>query len=364
MEFEVLKGSKNTSCDYLLEEIVTTCLEYSLPPFKQRILNRLLQDNNIPWQPYSSHRLSLAIESGNHQRMIDELVSRYYYDCCFGGQPFVEEYPPLIQVEISSQCNFRCVFCFQTDETFSSNPQYMGFMSYELFKSIIDQCEGNIPYITFSSRGEPTLNKEMEKMISYCKGKFLDVKINTNGSLLTEKRCEVLLDVCDTVVFSVDAPNKEEYETLRVNGKFEKLIENIRMFNAIREKHPRGKKVSTRVSGVHYQDQDFEEFNSFFRKLSDQTSFIKYHPWEDIYTLDEDSVSKEFCPQPFYRMFVWWDGSINVCDVDYKSKLCEGTPKISSTFTLKDAWSSMSSIRNMHLDGKRNAYPCNVCPVP
>ena len=69
-----------------------------------------------------------------------ELISRYYYD--ISATPLDPslvnfEYPPLLQIEISSRCNYRCVFCYQTDNTFSAkDSQHMGFMEMAMFKKL------------------------------------------------------------------------------------------------------------------------------------------------------------------------------------------------------------------------------------
>ena len=85
--------------------------------------------------------------------LIVELLSRFYYDLCISGEKVILDYPPLLQIEIASKCNYKCVFCYQTDQTFSDPKSgFMGFMDFILFKNLIDEIEGNIPYLTFASR--------------------------------------------------------------------------------------------------------------------------------------------------------------------------------------------------------------------
>ncbi len=70
----------------------------------------------------------------------------------------------------------------------------MGTMKVELFKKIIDQIENNVQFVTLASRGEPLVSKEFDEMIKYTSGKFLNLKINTNASLLNEKKCHSILE--------------------------------------------------------------------------------------------------------------------------------------------------------------------------
>ena len=62
-------------------------------------------------------------------------------------------------------------------------------------------------------------------------------------------------------------------------------------------------------------------------------------------------------------MFIWWDGTTNPCDVDYKSKLSVG--KFPQK-TISELWNSdlYKNYRNLHLDNKRsNLNPCSSCSV-
>ena len=76
-----------------------------------------------------------------------------------------------------------------TDPSFNNKKKgHMGAMKLELFKDIIDQAEKNIEFISLASRGEPMACKDIDQMLKYCNGKFLNLKINTNASLLNEKK--------------------------------------------------------------------------------------------------------------------------------------------------------------------------------
>ena len=76
----------------------------------------------------------------SESEIIKYLINRYKYEI-FPTQKKIDDYPPLIQIEPSSICNFRCVFCFETDTTFTDKKSgHMGTMKLELFKKIIDIC--------------------------------------------------------------------------------------------------------------------------------------------------------------------------------------------------------------------------------
>ena len=138
------------------------------------------------------------------------LIHRYRYEI-FPQKKILDDFPPLVQIEPSSICNFRCVFCFETDKNFTNKKNgFMGTMKVDLFKNIIDQIENKVEFVTLASRGEPLVSKEFERMIKYTSEKFLNVKINTNASLLNEKKCHAILESkIKTLVFSADAADEK-----------------------------------------------------------------------------------------------------------------------------------------------------------
>ena len=85
----------------------------------------------------------------------------------------------------------------------------MGRMSLNLFKKIIDQAEGKVEFITLASRGEPLACRDIIPMLKYTKGKYLNLKLNTNASMLSEKICHAILSSnIKTIVFSADAADE------------------------------------------------------------------------------------------------------------------------------------------------------------
>ena len=292
------------------------------------------------------------------------LFHRYRYEI-YPQLKKLDDYPPYLQIEPSSVCNYRCVFCFQTDKAFSEKKStHMGTMSLEMYQRIVDQAVGNIEFLSLASRGEPLICKDFDKMMDYSIGKFLNLKVNTNASLLSEKHCHALLcGGAKTVVFSADAAEEPLYGQLRVHGKLERVLKNIERFQKIRDTEYRGTPLITRVSGVLVKEaQNMEAMKNLWGSLVDQISFVKYNPWENVYTSPLSSV-EEPCSDLWRRMFVWFDGKINPCDTDYKSELAAGNVKDES---LEKIWQgdSYSQLRSNHETGNRSAInPCNRCIV-
>ena len=326
--------------------------------YKNKLEGKLLSKDEYV---LSGHEL-VELESIHDWELFRYLVYRYKYNLYPILKKF-DDYPPCVQIEPVSICNFRCVFCFQADKTFTDKKSgYMGYMDLDLFKEVIDELEGNVESITLASRGEPTLHKQLGEMLEYMNGKFLAVKINSNASLFTDKMIHTILsnDV-QTMAFSIDAADKELYEKLRVNGKFEKTLKNVERFNEIREKDYPTSRLVTRISGVKVNEvQNVDDMVEMWSSYSDLVAFTNNIPWESSYENELSGVETP-CTELWRRMFVWFDGKVNPCDYDYKSLLSKWNVK---DMSISEIWNSeyYNWMRKLHLQKERKQIePCKRC---
>ena len=306
----------------------------------------------------------------NELKLIDEndipkyLFHRYRYDI-FPETYQVDDYPPYLQIEPTSFCNYRCVFCFQTNKDFTKRSNgYMGKMKLDFFKYVIDEVKDKVEFISLASRGDPLVAPNIIKMLEYTRGKFLNLKINTNASVLTERKCHAILSSgVRTIVFSADAADSDLYSKIRVNGKLEKVLKNIQNFKRIREKHYARSKIITRVSGVKINDQqNFTEMKKLWSELVDQVAFVDYCQWENVYKMSSNEIRKP-CSELWRRLYIWWDGKANPCEVDYRSILSPGNLK---KLNISKLWNSKKykELRHNHLSSQRKKInPCDRCTV-
>ena len=332
------------------------------------VLNQVCTDLNDSSSSMESFRITPFVADEMFLLSDDELprylFHRYRYEI-FPTIRRLDHYPPYLQIEPSSICNYRCIFCFQTDDSFSNKKSgHMGSMGLDLYKKIVDEAEGNIEFLSLASRGEPMVCREFAGMMEYSIGKFLNLKVNTNASLMSEAHCHaLLLGGARTIVFSADAAEEPLYSQLRVNGKLDRVLRNIERFQKIRETQYSSSSVISRVSGVLFEeDQNMESMKSLWGGLVDQISFVKYNPWENIYDSPLSNVSRP-CSDLWRRMFVWYDGKINPCDSDYKSVLKVGDVR---NQPLNKVWrnEAYNFLRETHLSELRNnTFPCNRCVV-
>ena len=358
--FKKIVNLKNNLDDFNLSQKEKKIIETIYHSYEKFLKNIKLDARDMV---LIQHEL-LELDKLNPEYFPRYLIYRYKYNK-YSELKILDDYPPCIQIEPTSICNFRCVMCYQIDKSFSSKSNgFMGYMNFDIFKKVIDEVEGNLEAVTFASRGEPTLSKDLEKMLKYCENKFLALKLNTNASLLNEKLIHSLLSSdLQTIVFSIDEKNKENYEKIRVNGKFEKILKNLELFNKIRNTHYKKDKKIVRITGVKInKKQNLEEMKNQWKDFADIIAFTNYSPWESSYENKINDITTA-CSELFQRIFVWWDGKVNPCDYDYKSILSKWNVKQK---TIKEIWNSdyYNLIRKRHLEKQRSMIePCKRCPV-
>ena len=353
----------------LLEKIVKLKPNDNFSQEDTEIFNEIIENHkNLIKKKIIHNKFNINKHEINELKSIEEdnisryLIYRYKYRF-FSKEKRVGEFPPCLQIEPTSVCNFRCIMCYQSDKSFSNKSNgFMSNMSLDLYKKVIDEVEGKVEAITLASRGEPTLNKDFKKMLNYSNKKFLALKINTNASMLDENMIHAILSTdIQSIIFSVDAADKETYEKIRVNGKFDKIMKNLKLFAQIRKDHYSKSKHIVKMSGVKIsKNQSMKSMERQFQELADVIAFVNYSPWESAYD-NEPNDLKHACKELWTRMFVWADGKVNPCDYDYKSVLSKWNAKNTS---ISDIWNSKeyNDLRQKHLNQKRNTIePCVRC---
>ncbi len=284
----------------------------------------------------------------------------------------LNDFPIVICVEPTSICNLRCQMCFQSDASFSSDKSFLGMMDFGLYTRIVDEMNANqCDSLVLASRGEPTLHPKFADMLSYATQRILDVKINTNATKLSEKLCHKILEADpNVVVFSIDSADPAQYEQIRKGAKFSEVLENVKRFRDIREKHYSQARTTTRISSTLFrEDQDQQRIRLFWAEYADQVALHTAWPFWDSYHAPLSEVTNP-CGLLWERVYIWWDGVCNPCDIDYKSLLSLGKipahagEKIETHGGIKEIWLGERALqlRQEHQAARKNALvPCNRC---
>lgn len=136
------------------------------------------------------------------------------------------------RMDTNYHCNLKCIYCYRLDD--SERPV---FMDIEKFKYVADLFFPISNSVALSCAHEPALTKNFAEYIKIASGYQIPfLEYVTNGVLLSEAVIDASVGVCDRVTFSIDAATKELYESIRINGDFEKVIHNLKLFKEKKKK--------------------------------------------------------------------------------------------------------------------------------
>ncbi len=126
---------------------------------------------------------------------------------------------------LTYKCNSKCEFCnFWKDK----NLQNIKDARFNTAKKNLDDLKKiGIKFIDFTG-GEPLLNKELTKILTYAKKLGIFVKLSTNGILYPEMAAEIN-GLTSRIYLSLDTTSKDEYKKIRGIDGFDKVIESIKI---------------------------------------------------------------------------------------------------------------------------------------
>lgn len=327
----------------------------------------------------------------------------------------VDHNPEIVFVESTNICNLRCVMCPITKMT---RPD--GYMNISSFMKICDEMAekfGVGTRLNFYFFGEPFMHPKATEMIAYAKSLGLRMEFSTNLLLLNEERIHLWLEVLDerdTIVLSLDAYNKEDYERIRVGGTYERLLENYRLL--IREYSKWGDTRPLIQPMCHYDWDPYrtrlnhpiaggagmEQVKDFVRTFVGEAWDVLGHPYTDekveelaalIVEKSKEGTVREYiddriclwirrlvnfaqqigderffkakgqtqrvCDYPWRSLIVLWNGDVVVCCFDVN-----GTQNVGNAFenNLSEIWNGakIQQLRRDFIDFKNEGL-CEYC---
>ena len=142
-------------------------------------------------------------------------------------------YPIELVIDPSNICNLHCPLC-PTGQ--GRNDRSKGKMSFDNFRKIIDELGAYLYRVDLHNWGEPLLNVELYKMISYARVHNIQVRVSSNLNVLDQVKAEQLVKSgLDVLIVSLDGASQETYKQYRIGGQFHKVTTGIKMITEIKK---------------------------------------------------------------------------------------------------------------------------------
>jgi len=261
-------------------------------------------------------------------------------------------FPKRIEIELASSCNLKCSYCPR---------QYLGtlkgFIDFGLFKKIVDEASqypGTV--IVLHRRGESMLHPAFNDILDYVAGKFKEVQMATNATLLDDNKFEPIIKAVNFLSFSLDTP--ETYNRTRSPACYEVVEEKILKFL----KFNKGR-ITTQASMVRIEttiDEEMELFKTIWKDRVDRVRIYEEHSVNGVFgAIRNPRKERKPCVMPFYELLIYDDGKVGRCNHDWN-----GDPMAdANTSSIKKIWNNpkYQRLRNEHLNLQLTDPVCKGC---
>ena len=143
--------------------------------------------------------------------------------------------PYLISINVDESCNLRCPSCRRDNIMLSSGPEYERKLAeVNHIVDLLEQFE-EPAHIVMSGNGDPLASAIMRPLIHRFRPRNNQtIRLFTNGLLMKKQLTDsTIIDHITQYFISIDAGSKEVYERVRLGGKWEQLIDNLKFLQSI-----------------------------------------------------------------------------------------------------------------------------------
>lgn len=252
---------------------------------------------------------------------------------------FFKKIPKEIIIEPTNVCNLKCPVC----PTTYGMERKLGFMEFDLFKSIIEDLKSYKakPVISMNFAGEPMLNKEIYRFVDFAHRNGFSTFISTNVTAINEVNSKKLIESgLSAIHLCIDGFSNKSHDTYRIGSDFKQIKRNIETFLRVKKKYnPKNLNVSiqTLITSLSIKEKkDLIDWSKeigadsiYFKSLSmgsHTTKEIK-HKWNFLLPNENKYKRKQFkldypiCGIPRNQTVIYWNGNLGLCCIDYSNEI-------------------------------------------
>ena len=288
--------------------------------------------------------------------------------------------PYALSFEPSNLCNLKCLQCPSGNGTLTRSK---GIANFNDFKQIIDEVSKYVFYLNLYFQGEPFMNPLLSEMIDYANHKKIYTVVSTNGHFINQDIAyKIIKSGLSKIIISVDGITQDVYQTYRVNGNVNKVIDGIKIIanakkelrknnplivlqclvfssneNQLLEIKQLGKNIG--VDEITIKTAQIYDFSNGNKLIPDNKKYSRY-----IQLASGEWVIKSNKPNRCFLLWsssvITWDGFVVPCCFDKNANYVSGNLK-SNTFTKIWYSEKANDFRKKVLTNRRNIDICSNC---
>lgn len=179
---------------------------------------------------------------------------------------YVFSYPTILIIDPGNICNLSCALCI-TGQKKSLRPPKL--LALDDFKKIIDQLGKWAIQLDLYNWGEPFLNKDVFKMISYAKKADLRVELSSNLNYFNPQIAEeTVRSGLDRLILSLHGATKKTTQKYMKGSNFNKVIKNLKLLMATKKRlKSKNPSITWRYVVCHYNELELEKADKLSKTL-------------------------------------------------------------------------------------------------
>lgn len=268
--------------------------------------------------------------------------------------------------EPTTSCNLRCPECPSGLRSFT---RPTGMLDADFFKSKIEEVKNHLLYLTFYFQGEPYLHPEFTEMVAIASKQKIYTATSTNAHYLDEKNARKTVESgLNRLIISIDGTTQETYESYRIGGKLDKVLEGtrnmVRMKKELKTSTPHlifqflvvkpnehqiadAKKVAKEigVNEIQFKTAQIYDYEDGSTLIPENDKYSRYKKTEQGKFKLKSKLPNQ-CWKMWHSNVITWDGKVVPCCFDKDANHVMGDLKDKS---MKEIW------RNQKYGGFRKA---------
>lgn len=279
--------------------------------------------------------------------------------------------PIIARINICSNCNLRCKGCFGSKHYKRANLSSKKIMKFEDYKKAIEKVSDSLILVLLYDEGEPLLNNELSKIVSYTSTLNIATSISTNLSLPLSD-CEIeelVLSKLDHLRVCIDGMTQDVYERYRQGGDLNLVKKNLeKLINIKKQKGKTRPLVELQYINFGYNEHQLKHVVRYAKSIG--VDFVKtFHSLSEYhwfkYSGPEAKRVSLGCHPLWSTIHIDSAGMMFPCDFGEDN----GMQDIGSIYEneLDQLWNSsrMQGLRKSFYRGAdKIKYPqCRSCPI-
>jgi MoaA/NifB/PqqE/SkfB family radical SAM enzyme len=228
---------------------------------------------------------------------VETLIRRRRTASCYDSREHVR--PRSVSLDASTVCQLRCPSCPNAGGIIAKSIG-AGFLSPVDFEKFIEDHPW-VSNIELSNWGEVFLNPHLEKILHCAFQHNVAVRIDNGANLnrVSDGQLEALVKYrVRSITCSIDGASQEVYSIYRVNGDFNRVIDNVRKINTLKGKYSSScPELRWQFVAFGHNEHEIAKARDMARELGMQ--FYVKLSWGDMYgdtfspVRDRELIKKE-----------------------------------------------------------------------